>query len=213
MTDRLQPVALYGACVPELWTHTVASHREEVRRAITEAAWSLATRHGPMSVTMSQVANEAGIGRATLYKYFPDVEAILHAHHERHVLEHLAHLSQLRDAAAGPRRRLEAVAVGYAHMCHHRTRRGSIELFALVHQTERVSQAERQLVALFEELLADAVADRVLRDDTPVEELALYLVHALGAAQNLPSEAAVQRLVCVTLAALDHAHTTTAERG
>ena len=206
MTTRPQPVALYGACVPPSWTNTVASHREEVRRTITEAAWSLATRHGPMSVTMSQVATEAGIGRATLYKYFPDVESILHAHHERHVLEHLARLSQLRDAAVGPKRRLEAVAAGYAMICHHRAGISNVDLVALVHQADRVSEAEKQLVALVEETLADAVAKGVVRADNPVEELALYLVHALGAAKNLRSKVAVQRLVTVTLGALDHRH-------
>lgn len=34
-------------------------------------------------MTMSRIAEEIGIGRATLYKYFPDVEAILLAWHER----------------------------------------------------------------------------------------------------------------------------------
>ena len=33
--------------------------------------------HGLASVTMSRIAEETGIGRATLYKYFSDVEAIL----------------------------------------------------------------------------------------------------------------------------------------
>ena len=39
---------------------------------------------------MSQIAEQTGIGRATLYKYFPDVEAILLAWHERQVTGHLA---------------------------------------------------------------------------------------------------------------------------
>ena len=48
-----------------------------------ETAGRLAISHGLLSVTMSQVAEEAGIGRATLYKYFPDVESILAVWHER----------------------------------------------------------------------------------------------------------------------------------
>jgi AcrR family transcriptional regulator len=51
---------------------------------------------------MSQIAAEAsGIGRATLYKYFPDVESILRAWHERQVG---AHLHQLHAARKRPSR-------------------------------------------------------------------------------------------------------------
>ena len=54
--------------MPKLWTETIEEHRREVREAILDAAWALAAEHGPLSVTMSQVAQAAGIGRATLYK-------------------------------------------------------------------------------------------------------------------------------------------------
>jgi hypothetical protein len=35
----------------------------------------------------------SGIGRATLYTYFPNVESILAVWHERHVASHLAQLA------------------------------------------------------------------------------------------------------------------------
>jgi hypothetical protein len=41
-----------------------------------------------------------------------------------------------------------------------------------------------------------------LRGDVPAEELATYCLHALAAAGDLPSEAAVHRLVGVTLGGL-----------
>jgi AcrR family transcriptional regulator len=47
-----------------------------VRDAIVEATATLVARDGLRAVTMAQVAQQAGIGRATLYKYFPSVEAI-----------------------------------------------------------------------------------------------------------------------------------------
>src|SRR4051794_32898559 len=85
-------VVLYALSVPKLWTETVEAHRGAVRDAIMAAAAELVAERGPASVTMSQVAAEAGIGRATLYKYFPDVTAILVAWHDRHVAGHLAEL-------------------------------------------------------------------------------------------------------------------------
>lgn len=65
--------------MPKLWNETIEAHRHTVREAILNTTAELVTEHGLLSVTMSQIAEKTGIGRATLYKYFPDVEAILHA--------------------------------------------------------------------------------------------------------------------------------------
>src|SRR4051812_36263133 len=83
----------YTAAVPRLWNDTIETHRREVRDAILQTTAALASKHGVTAVTMSQIAEETGIGRATLYKYFPGVEAILVAWHEQHVAAHLEHLA------------------------------------------------------------------------------------------------------------------------
>jgi AcrR family transcriptional regulator len=59
----------------------VETHRQEVREAILDATGSLVQSRGLLAVTMSDIAEATGIGRATLYKYFPDVETILSAWH------------------------------------------------------------------------------------------------------------------------------------
>jgi AcrR family transcriptional regulator len=188
--------------VPRLWSETIEAHRRDVREAILETTWALVTKHGLLSVTMSQIAEETGIGRATLYKYFPDVEAILTAWHERRVDAHLAHLAELRDRDGDADARLEAVLQAYAHICHHRERHGTAELGAILHRGAPVAGAQQQLHTLFADLLAEAAATGDLRDDVAPEELASYCLHALSAAGSLPSEAAVHRLVTVTLSAL-----------
>src|ERR687892_2611379 len=85
--------------VPRLWKETIEAHRQGVQDAVLDTTAALVAEHGLRSVTMSQIAEETGIGRATLYKYFPDVETILLAWHERQVTRHLEHLSQIRDQA------------------------------------------------------------------------------------------------------------------
>jgi len=65
--------------VPKLWTVTIEEHRRAVRDATLDTTAALVAERGLASVPMSQIAAETGIGRATLYKYFPDVEAILAA--------------------------------------------------------------------------------------------------------------------------------------
>jgi AcrR family transcriptional regulator len=188
--------------VPKLWNETIETHRHAVREAILEATWSLVTERGPMSVSMSQVAEQAGIGRATLYKYFPDVESILAAFHERHVTAHLEQLTALKNGPGNPGERLEAVLEAYAFISHHRARHGTEELSALLHRGEAVIRAERQLTDLLRDLLTEVAESDGLRDDVAPDELASYCLHALTAAADLATEAAVRRLVTVTLAGL-----------
>jgi AcrR family transcriptional regulator len=185
--------------VPKLWNETIEAHRHAVREAILEATWSLVTERGPMSVTMSQIAEKTGIGRATLYKYFPDVESILIAFHERHVTGHLEQLAELRNQPGDAGERLESVLEAYALISYHRGRHGTKELSALLHRGDTVARAQQQLIDLFRDLLTDAVNTGHIRDDVAPDELARYCLHALTAAGDLPSEAAVRRLVAVTL--------------
>jgi AcrR family transcriptional regulator len=53
-----------------------AEHEAETRRRITEAAVKLHGTVGPAKTTVSGIAREAGVQRATVYRHFPDEEAI-----------------------------------------------------------------------------------------------------------------------------------------
>ncbi len=187
--------------VPRLWNETIEAHRRAVRDAILDTAWALVTEHGLTSVTMSQIAKETGIGRATLYKYFPDVEAVLLAWHERHVTGHLEYLAGLRDQAGDAAERLEAVLEAYALISHHRGHHGT-ELAPLLHRDEQVARAQQQLQDMIRDLLTESTETGDVQDDVAPDELASYCLHALTAASSLPSKAAVSRLVMVTLAGL-----------
>ena len=198
--------------MPKLWTDTVEEHRRAVRDAVLATTAKLVAEQGLTSVTMSGIAAETGIGRATLYKYFPDVEAILTAWHERQVASHLQHLAAVRDQA-GDADRLEAVLTAYAQMTHEQPH-GS-EIATLLHRGEHIGRAHQQLTGLIENLLADAARTGHVRNDAAPAELANYCLHALAAAASLPSSAAVHRLVTVTLAGLNppprHADSGTAD--
>ena len=188
--------------MPKLWTETIEAHRHAVRETILDTTWTLVTDHGLLAVTMSQIAEKTGIGRATLYKYFPDVEAILLACHERHVAEHLGQLAELGTGSGDAGTRLRAVLEAYALISHHRGRHGTEELGALLHRGEHVDRAQQQIVDLIRDLLVEVAAADELRDDVAPDELATYCLHALSAAASLPSEAAVRRLVDVTVTGL-----------
>jgi AcrR family transcriptional regulator len=185
--------------VPKLWTDTIEAHRHEVRDAILATTAALIAEHGVRSVTMLQIAEKTGIGRATLYKYFPDVEAILVAWHERHVLAHLEQLAALRDGQGDAWARLRAVLERYALIQHEHH---GTELAVLLHRGEHVAHAQQHLSAMVGDLLKECARAGEVRRDVAADELASYCVHALGAASTLRSKTAVRRLVAVTLAGL-----------
>src|SRR6266540_4650675 len=185
--------------MPKLWNETIEEHRRAVRDATLDTTAALVAEHGLRSLTMSQIAEETGIGRATLYKYFPDVEAILVAWHERQVSGHLEYLVEVRDQAGQAGERLEAVLEAYALIQHEHH---GTELAALLHRSEHVARAQQQLRNFIRNLVTEGAKAGDLRDDVAPDELASYCIHALAAASGLPSKAAVRRLVTVTLAGL-----------
>ncbi len=187
--------------MPKLWNETIEAHRRDVHDAILETTAALA-EHGLRTVTMSQIAEKTGIGRATLYKYFPDVETILLDWHERQISRHLEYLAQVRDAEGDPSDRLEAVLEAYALISHESHRRHDQELAVFLHRDDRIARAQHRLRDMIRDLLAEAAASGDVRDDITSSELASYCLHALTAAGTLRSKAAVQRLVRVTLAGL-----------
>jgi AcrR family transcriptional regulator len=194
---------LYSWHVPRLWNETIEAHRRDVRDAILATTMKLVAEGGLRSATMSRIAEETGIGRATLYKYFPDVDAILVAWHGRHVTAHLEHLATIREQTADPGHRLDAVLTAYAQIVHGMSRHGfGAEFSALVHRDEQVAEPRRLLHDLVRDVLADAATSGDARDDIAPGELANYCLHALAAAGDLPSHAAVERLVALTIAGL-----------
>lgn len=182
---------------PRLWTETIDAHRRAVREATLDTTAALVAEHGLASVTMAQIAKGTGIGRATLYKYFPDVESILTAWHERQIASHLDHLLEVRDRSSEPGQRLAAVLEAYALLSYERS---GTDLAARLHRGAHVARAQQHLRDFIRDLLVDGMQTAYVRSDVSPDELANYCLHALAAASDLPSKAAVRRLVTVTLA-------------
>ncbi len=192
-------VGSYTRGMPKLWDSTIESHRRAVRDAVLDAAAALVAEHGLRSVTMSQIAQAAGVGRATLYKYFPDVESILTAWHGRQITGHLEYLAEIRDRGGDAAGRLEAVLEAYALISRESGGHDSTEPAPLLHRDEQVGRAQQQVRDMIADLLREATDAGAVRDDVAPEELAAYCLHALTAASSLPSAAAVRRLVTVTM--------------
>jgi AcrR family transcriptional regulator len=188
--------------VPKLWNTTIEAHRREVQDAVLDTTAALVAEHGLRSVTMSRIAEETGIGRATLYKYFSGVEAILFAWHERQISRHVAELTDARDKGGGPSEQLGAMLAAYARLSRESHGLRSSELARHLHRREPVARAQRHVTDMIREVVTEGARTGELRSDVPADELTSYCLHAVGAAANLTSTAAVRRLVVVTMAGL-----------
>lgn len=196
---RISATVYSDALMPRLWTDTIEAHRREVRDAILDTTAALAAANGRRSVTMSQIAEETGIGRATLYKYFPDVDAILAAWHDRHLAGHLQHLHALSHGPGNDVERLEAVLqmIGRLQLQRHAGPLGQFQ-----HRDEHAGRAHQHLGEMIRELMVEGVNAGSIRDDIPVAELVNYCLRGVLGARALDSEDAVSRLVTLVVAGL-----------
>lgn len=187
--------------MPKLWSETIAEHRDAVRDAVLDAAAALVGERGLTGVTMSGIAQTSGIGRATLYKYFPDVDSVLLAWHERQVVGHLRELVEV-GARVGDGERLEAVLRAYAQRTRRERGHGDGGVAAALHRAEHVGRGHAHLEHFLSTLIEDAMGRGEVRGDVPAAELAAYCRNALNGAGSLTSKVAVERLVAVVMAGL-----------
>ena len=61
----------------ETWAQARLDHRAQQTHAIAASALRLLLEHGAPALTMAAIASEAGVSRQTLYRYYPDVDAVL----------------------------------------------------------------------------------------------------------------------------------------
>lgn len=182
--------------MPKLWDNSIATHRTAVRDSIMSATWDLVREHGLAGTSMSRIADHVGISRATLYRYFPDVDAIVAAWHAGQVGGHIAELREVADATTEPEERLAAVLSRYAEI--RRDLPHSTELATLLHQGTHVEHAEQQVLDLLSEAISAAAEIGRVRDDVAPADLARFCLYALAAGGRSPGA----DLVPVVLAGL-----------
>lgn len=85
-----------------------ASDRQ--RDNIIRATLSLVEARGMVSVSLSDIAAEAGVSRQTVYNHFPDVAAVIEAALHMHGSAMVAHLEGLMAAVDTPREKMLAAA-------------------------------------------------------------------------------------------------------
>jgi AcrR family transcriptional regulator len=176
-----------GGLMPRIWAATIEGHRRQVSDAVLEATAALVDEAGPMSVTMSAIAERAAIGRATLYKYFPDVESILAEWHRRAFADRLAHLEALADSPTVTLDSLVTFAVDQRrHLRHSRPVVGELAAAVAASMPDVVVPS---VVPAMRDVVARLVERGEVRDDIEPAVLAQWLVHSIHAPDGITDEA------------------------
>lgn len=92
--------------MPKIIGETLASHRELTRARLFEALGSLMGEQSFESITMSQIAERAGVGRTAVYNHFADKEVLLLAYMREVTGEFARVLTQRLEAEPDPLMRL-----------------------------------------------------------------------------------------------------------
>ena len=102
--------------MPKIIGESLASHRELTRSRLFEALGSLMGEQSFESITMSQIAERAGVGRTAVYNHFADKEVLLLAYMREVTSEFARILTQRLDAEPDPLMRLRIYVRSHLQM-------------------------------------------------------------------------------------------------
>ena len=158
------------------------------RAQLLDAADAVFTAHG-VNAPLELVVQRAGVGRATLYRQFPDRHAIFLA-----LMERAAQRTQ--DQAESLNDRPDAFFALLEHQAERIVRSPAMSDYWRITSLKdpRFAPARQQIWAAFAPALARAQAHGLVRRDVQIRDLSL-LSGMLGAALRGPTDAERRRLV------------------
>ncbi|MDQ2677683.1 MAG: TetR/AcrR family transcriptional regulator [Actinomycetota bacterium] len=174
--------------VASTWDDTVSEHRDRRRQSIIDATMALVAERGMTDVSMADVAKAAGIGRATLYRYFPGVEEIVA---ERVLGTVRTHHSTVESAIEQQDDPVEAIRVSLRILLEYFASDGHRSVSARVNPDQfspevgrAVHDAFAELHAVLTQLVVDAQRAGSLRSDIDAAFTAELLYQMLSAGRT-----------------------------
>lgn len=175
--------------MPNDWEATLDAHRAHQRQVIHRAAVELATEHGVAGVGMAEVSRRAHISRATLYKYFPNVEEILASYMISEVDQEHRRLEERLAELPSPMARLRTVL---GHLLAYFSTPEHLSASTVIVPGQfspavaaRVGAAMQRLHDMVSDEVAAAVDQGALRSDVDPDVLAEVFQHLLSAGRSL----------------------------
>jgi AcrR family transcriptional regulator len=152
------------------------SDRRRNRARLLHAAQEVLAEHGP-DAPMDEIARRAGVGNATLYRNFPDRDALLDELFTDRFTALLGSTAQ--DTAEAPREQLRTALLRVA-LDQTRDKAFAYALGTLVDSMPRARPAREQLLAALGELLVRAQEAGAVNRSVTVEDLRLAVCAVAG---------------------------------
>ena len=174
--------------------HSPSGSTPPIDDRIVHASLALINENGLSGVTMSQIAEAAGVARQTLYNRYGDIESIVAATIERHHRESIELLESTIGIAESPTDKLEQMVRHFAAMGAHSQH--SLDLRGALAEELRVSLDAYQNVveAHIMTIIEDGLKTGVFRSDLSPEidsELVRSLLEGVSEiAKHSPDRAA-----------------------
>ncbi|NUT21815.1 MAG: TetR family transcriptional regulator [Hamadaea sp.] len=130
---------------------------------LTQAALELYKEHGYDNVTVTQIAERAGITRRSYFRYFPDKREVLFAGSERLPAVILEKVLAAHPDASPLSAALEALAQIGATLAEHIDR--TAERRAVIASSPELQERERTKLAAVTSAIQDALLQRGVDDD------------------------------------------------
>lgn len=172
------------------WQQARLDHRAKQSDAIAAAALSLVLEGGASALTMAAIATAADISRQTLYRYYPDIDAVLVGIAEL-IASHDDHLEAHVGDQVGPVAQLEAIVRAVAHAEGHDPRQAAALRGTLPPKAREVlARHEDRVVQLLAGVLQAGIDDGAFRGDIdPSADAPLVLGLATAASPDDPERA------------------------
>lgn len=148
------------------WGETVAEHKRLQLLRIGRAAARLVAEEGVGAATMSAVARAAGISRATLYSYVPDVSTAIRLYLAAHAEDFYAAVEAAIAEETGPEpqlRRYIREQVAYAAGHDHHVAAALTVMGAVHPEPDSRSAHEKRHPEILERILDDGMRAGIFR--------------------------------------------------
>ncbi len=152
-----------------IWEDSLSEHKLRQRAHILRVAADLVAEQGAAGVAMSTLARRAGVARATLYNYFPDIERVLTAVVADQAARFRSDLDQQLATAPDPAQRLHRYLLAVHQWTVRRDRsrggHGNPSRKLSPHLSAVIHEPLAGLRALLATILADGAAHGIFACD------------------------------------------------
>ena len=169
-----------------IWNESVADHKRRTEGCIIEVALELISEKGMSEVSMSELAQRAGVTRKTLYNYFPDLAHVMLAWMKIEIDRDYERIKQgiagLEDAVEQLSFYVRSSLDSCAEREHHAGVEAAMSAEAAMSQEawDQVSEKMSKTESILRGILQGGVKKGTFRKDIDIDTHAVIIFHLTG---------------------------------